>query len=205
MGDLAVGEEVRFYLNTCTADVPACMKPGGTIKTPLLHIVQTFPPLATTVVILIGTAELLLWELWRLLVVVAATALPGVGPDNSNCPVVAVLISMIKRRRIRSFCSLPVKRLSTDSPNLSTGACFPELQVAGLYTSIDKSLIAVDRSIQTSKLKFCLQPSVDRPFLAVDMYNPELNFCTLSCLNPCQNFILKAMEVILSFTLDVVI
>ncbi|MQL73132.1 hypothetical protein Taro_005445 [Colocasia esculenta] len=74
---------------------------------------------------------------------------------------------------------------TSGSPKLSTGACFLELQVTGLYTSVDRSLIAVDRSIQTSKLKFCLQPSVDRPFLAVDKYNPELNFCTLSCLNPC--------------------
>ncbi|MQM06196.1 hypothetical protein Taro_039016 [Colocasia esculenta] len=31
-------------------------------------------------------------------------------------------------------------------------------------------LVAVDRYIQSSKLKFCLQPSVDRPFLAVDRY-----------------------------------
>ncbi|MQL82239.1 hypothetical protein Taro_014709, partial [Colocasia esculenta] len=51
------------------------------------------------------------------------------------------------------------------------------------------------------KPELCLLLAVDSPFLAVDRYHTDLDFCTLSCSNPCQNFILKAKEVTLSFTL----
>ncbi|MQL92926.1 hypothetical protein Taro_025573 [Colocasia esculenta] len=38
---------------------------------------------------------------------------------------------------------------------------------------------------RASKPELCLLLSVDSLFLSVDRYNPDLNFCTFSCLNPC--------------------